>query len=288
MATFAAIVREGSYTAAARSLGITKQSVSERIRVLEQRLGVELLVRTTRALRLTEAGERYHAACTEVLERAEEADRVAKQSQHQPRGTVRITSPVGLSGSLIMPVIERYRQRYPEVHFDVLLDERVLDLLRDRVDIALRAGKVELSSALVARRLFEVDVVHVVHRDVVREHGVPDSVAHLSSFSCITRTATETWAFAGETVSPRARVTVDTYEGALDAARARLGIARVPMILAHEHLESGELVTVLDVARRIKFSAVWPSRTLPPKTRVLFDLLRARARELEPMCRLRS
>lgn len=115
MAVFAAVARDGSFTAAARSLAVTKQNVSERISRLEASLGVQLVIRSTRALRLTDAGQHYAEACTSIVEQADTANRAAQRAQMSVAGTMRVTVPVGLGPILIFPMLREYRLLHPGV-----------------------------------------------------------------------------------------------------------------------------------------------------------------------------
>jgi molybdenum-dependent DNA-binding transcriptional regulator ModE len=173
MPIFAAVVRHGTLTAAARSLGVTKQSISQRIVRLEQRIGVELLLRSTRALRLTEAGARYYESCVSIISQVEEAELDAQESQDSASGTVRVTAPVGLSAGLIMPAVYAFQRSYPAIRVELLFEEKVVNLIRDGVDVAVRAGSVKSTPSFIARSLFDVANVIVASSDFLRLHGSP-------------------------------------------------------------------------------------------------------------------
>lgn len=280
MAVFAAVVRDGSFTAAARGLGITKQSVSERVARLEERLGVQLLVRTTRALRLTEVGTRYHEACAAIVAEAERAERDARAAQLHAAGTVRVTAPIGLGASLLVPAIAELQRAHPAVRVELVLDEAIVDLVRGGVDLAIRAGSVEGTATFVARPLFETPQLLVATPAFVARHGRPGDAHALAKLPCIARRIDDTWVIDGQRVAIAGKLTVNTFEAARDAALADLGIALVPAPVAYVELQAGRLVPVLRPGRTVKFTVLWPSRRLPARVRLFHDTLVHHAQRL--------
>lgn len=281
LAVFLAIVREGSFTAAGRALGVPKQTISERIARLEDRLGVQLLVRSTRALRLTAEGERYHASSSTIIAQLEEANRIAQQSQRQASGTLRVTSPLGLSRAMVMPLVHEYRRAHPGVRFELIVAERIIDLVRERVDLAIRAGPVHASSSLIARPLFEIEYAYVASPAYLASHGGPTTAEELRAATCIALHPVETWTFNGRSVRVESPIVVNTPESACDAALAGIGIAQVPIILAVGALRIGSLRIVAgNPVRRTKVTALWPARRLPTRVRLFVDLLVRRGAEL--------
>jgi len=150
MAVFAEVVAAGSLTAAARRLGMTPSAVSQHLRQLEQALGLALLHRSTRRITLTEAGERYHAGCAAMLGAAREAEQALVRLRDEPEGELRLTAPAGF-GSLLASALAPLRG-YPKLTLRLLLDDKLIDLIEERVDIAVRVGELAASS-LVARKL---------------------------------------------------------------------------------------------------------------------------------------
>jgi DNA-binding transcriptional LysR family regulator len=280
MAVFAAVVTEGSFTAAAHRLGVTKQSVSERIARLEHRLGVQLLVRTTRALRLTDVGSRYHETCATIVAHAQRADLEARNAQQHASGTVRVTAPIGLGASLLVPTAREFCQLHPAVRLDLVLDEGIVDLVRAGVDLALRAGSLESTPNLIAKRLFETSRIVVASPALVAAHGRPAEPGALAKLPCVTRRRNETWAIDSTRVEVDGAVTVNTYEAAREVALAGLGFAQVPAPIVLEDIQAGRLVLVLTPTRGIVFTAIWPSKRLPTRVRLFYDLLAQRAARL--------
>jgi DNA-binding transcriptional LysR family regulator len=283
MAVFAAVAREGTLTAAARSLGITKQSVSERIAQLEKRMGVQLLLRSTRALRLTEVGARYYESCTSILAQVERAEREARHSQQDPVGVVRVTAPIGL-GAVLMPTVREFQRTYPDVRLELVLDERIVDLIRDGIDLAVRAGSVRSTPSFIARSLFETANAVVASPEYISTHGRPRSARALERLPCIARRQADTWLVDGEKIAIPGSVVVNTFEAARDAALNGIGIANIPIPIVLDDLRSGRLELVFDPTARIKVTALWPARRLPLRVRLFLDLLILRAREFGPAC----
>jgi DNA-binding transcriptional LysR family regulator len=280
LAVFAAVVREGSFTAAGRRLGITKQSISERVSKLEERLGVQLLVRTTRALKLTEVGTRYHESCAAIVAQADQADREARQGQQHAAGTVRVTSPIGLGAPLLMPVVEELRRLHPDVRVEVVLDETIVDLVRDGVDLAIRAGSVESTQTFIARRLFETYRAIVASPAYLSAHGKPAKPSALAKQPCVSRRRGDTWTIEGKRVAIDGVVSVNTFEACRDAALAGIGIAQIPMPIVFEDLRAKRLEMLFRPTRGITFTALWPSKRLPVRVRLFYELLARRATEL--------
>lgn len=170
MALFAEIVDSGSISAAARRLGSTPSAVSQQLRALERSLGLVLLHRSTRRLTLTEAGERYHPACAAMLAQARSADLALERLRDEPEGELRLAAPIGF-GDLLSTALEPLR-RHPRLQLHLLLDDTPIDLIAERVDLALRVGRFA-DSALVARRLGELQRVLCASPRYLAERGWP-------------------------------------------------------------------------------------------------------------------
>lgn len=280
MAVFAAVARDGSFTAAARSLGITKQSVSERIAGLEERLGVQLLIRSTRALRLTEAGERYREACVAIVARAEEADREARLTQQRAAGTVRVTAPVGLCGPVLMPAVRDLQRAHPEVSVELVLDEGLVDLVRDGLDLAIRAGSTQSTPTFIARPLFETPLALVASPAYLAASRRPTRPRDLSELNCIARGRADAWTIEGQRIALDRRISVNTFEAAREAALAELGVALVPVPIVLDDLRADRLELLFGPVGQISFTALWPARRLPVRVRLCLELLVRHARAL--------
>ncbi|WP_245591886.1 LysR family transcriptional regulator [Cystobacter fuscus] len=281
MLLFAAVVREGSFTRAARQLGITKQSTSERLRKLEEQLGVRLLERTTRRLRVTGVGVAYYERCSAIAEQIEEANSEVQQQQAEPVGLLRVSSPTLYGRRYLAPVVSAFLDRYPKVQVELVLADRGVHLIEEGLDLAIHIGPLD-DSSLVARKLGEGAVHFVASPRFLSKHGTPDP-RDLRAARCIGFSAFETWNVGGVKSRIEPVLTVNDLEVACEAAIAGVGIARVPAILCRDAIQDGRLKLVFGPrpAMLRAFHAVYPSRSsLPAKVRLFVDAL---ATQVPPM-----
>ena len=285
MLLYAAVVREGGFTRAARALGLTKQTVSERVGKLEERLGVRLLERTTRRLRPTDAGSLYYERCAAIAAQIEEANAEIQRRQAAPVGWIRLSAPVLYGRRFLSPVIADYLRRFPEVRVEVVLADRRVDLISEGFDLAIRIGALD-DSTLTARKLGEGHVYHVASPAWLKAHRI-SAPQDLGSLRTIGMRAHETWRLDGASVKVTPSLVVNDLEMATDAATAGLGAARLPSLVCREAVESGALRVLFgpDPAERPPVYAVYPSRDyLPAKIRLLIEAL---ATLVQPMAPLR-
>ena len=281
MAVFACVVRAGSFTGAARDLGVSKSSVSAQIARLERRLGARLLHRTTRRVGLTDIGATYHRSCARVVAEAEEADHAAGDSRVAPYGTLRLTAPYLFGDAFLSPIVAEYLRRYADVSVDLMLAERMVDLIEEGFDLAIRIGPLE-DSTLSVRGLGAAQMIYCASPDYLGARGTPSTPDDLGDHECVIvgSTARARWPF----VSPRGpvaapvvgRLTVNSLVMGRDAARAGRGIAYLPAFLCAEQFERGELRAVLTdwLPEPYPIAAVYPShRHLSAKVRSFLDLL---------------
>lgn len=286
MLLFAAVVREGSFTRAARQLGITKQTASERVKHLEERLGVRLLERTTRHLRLTDPGAAYYARCAAIAAQIDEANSEAQQRQAEPVGLLRVSAPVLYGRRFLAPVVADYLGRYPRVRVELTLADRRMNLIEEGLDLAIRIGPLD-DSSLAARKLGEGHVYYVASPDYLARHGTPAPDA-LREARCVGIRAFETWEILGTRNKIDPVLVVNDLEVACEAACAGVGIARLPSLVCREAVIGGRLRVLfgLDSGLRQPVHAVYPSRQyLPARVRVFLDAL---AEMVEPMAPLPS
>jgi DNA-binding transcriptional LysR family regulator len=287
MLFFAEVVDRGSFAAAGRALNVPKSRLSRRVADLESRLGVRLLQRTTRKLSLTQAGEIYHRYCVAMREQAEAADEAVAQVQTEPRGTVRVTCPVTLAQTTIGPVLPRFLAAHPQVRIDLQVTNRVIDLVQEGVDVALRVrANLDDSGSLVARDLGETGGVLVASPQLLQRFGVPCDVESLRNLPTVGMSAADgraSWHLLGPReaafeLQHRPVYTADDLVVLKCAVLQGTGISVLPDYLCSEELRRGELVPVLlgwapPVARVL---AVFPSRRgMVPAVRRLIDFLAA-------------
>jgi DNA-binding transcriptional LysR family regulator len=276
-------VETGSFTAAATHLGLPKSSVSRGVAMLESSLGVRLLQRTTRRLSLTEAGRAFHDAAAGALAQLDEAQAAATEEQEEPTGIVRITASVDIGVWLLAPVMRNFLVSHPRVRADVVLTPRVVDLVQDGFDLALRAGRLA-DNRLVARPLGVLRAGLFAHRDYLKQRGVPKTVAQLAKHECLTFRSPNgraTWELIGpagvQKVEVGGALNSDGFDFILAAVSAGMGIGLLPMY-ACQVSGSETLVRVLPehATTGAPLHLVYPSsRYVPRRVAALRDRILA-------------
>ncbi len=277
---FVAVVENGGFSAAARSLGVSKSAVSKRINQLEAHLGVRLLHRTTRKLSLTEAGERFFEHAAQALNAAGQAEDAVTELQGEPQGNLKISSPMSFGRLHVAPLIPKLLKRHPKLQIDLVMDDRKVDLVAGGFDVAIRAGILP-ASTLIARKLAPLRQVLCASPDYIDRYGRPGTPAELSSHNCVLYSyasdAAE-WTLIGEsgpeTVTVSGSYQVNNSEALLEALREGIGIGRLPTFVAGPDLKTGRLVKLFESYRLPDFTlyAVFPERQyLPAKVRAFLD-----------------
>lgn len=281
LTAFVRVVEHGSFTAAARSLSLPKSSVSRAVAKLERALGVRLLHRTTRSVSPTQVGAAYHVRVAGALAGLEEAHAEATRVQATIAGTVRVAAPGDIGQWLLAPVLARFARRHPEVRVEVLLGARVVDLVAEGVDLALRAGPVH-SGSLVARRLHEMEGALFASTDYLRRCGRPRTLVDLASHACVVfraGTAAAGWTLHGPSGVERVDVTptvlADDYAFVHRVVVAGVGIGLLPTLLAARRGAGAELRRVLPRyrVRGPSLHLVYPARKPPRRVELLRDAI---------------
>jgi DNA-binding transcriptional LysR family regulator len=283
MMVFARVVQAGSFTAAARRLRMPKSTVSRKVSDLEERLGVRLLQRTTRALSLTDEGRTYNDFCARILEEIEEADLAVGRLRAVPRGPLRVTTP--LNFGFMGAIFADFARTNPEVTLEIVSTDRVVNLVDERFDVAIRAAAL-LDSTLVARPLGDVRRIVVASPGYVKERGRPRQPAELAKHACLAfaaGAASTTWRLEkGATtvdVSIEPRLAVNDFDMLHDAALAGVGVAMLPIFLCVAEIREQRLERLLKdwCSPRLVIHAVYPTaRHLSPKVKAFVDHLRER------------
>ena len=285
MAVFARVVEAGSFSGAARDLGLTPSAVSRQVARLEARLQVRLLERTTRRLRLTEAGQAAHARCQTLVGAAREVLALSDTHTARPRGVVRVSCPKAVARQVIHPWVPAFLQRYPEVDVQLVVTDREVDLLAEAIDVALCITD-SPPPGLAGRPLTQLPHLICATPQYLDQHGRPRHPQDLAQHSCLAlgeHPGDQTWRFQrGEThasVKVRGRYLANHSEVRLEGALHHLGIASLPGFCAHRALEAGALERVLpDWTHLTDYAGplwlLYPSqRFLPAKLRVWIDHL---------------
>ncbi len=284
MVLFATVVREGSFTKAARRVGITKQTTSERIGKLEERLGVRLLERTTRSVRVTESGATYYERCAAIASQIDEANAEVQRRQAEPVGLLRVSAPVVYGRRFMAPIVADFLGRYPELRIELVLADRRIDLIEEGFDLVIRIGALD-DSSLVARKLDEGQVYYVASPGFLAKHGIP-SASGLRSARCVGVRRFETWEASGVSSKIEPVLVVNDLEVACEAAIASVGIARLPAIVCRDAVGDGRLRVLFgpEPALLRTVYAVYPSRRhLPAKVRLFLDALAVLVKPMEPL-----
>lgn len=251
MTVLLAVVETGSFASGARQLGLSPPSVSRAIAALEQRLGTLLLARSTRSVRLTEAGQRYVEDCRRILQELEEAEELAAGSILRPRGNLTVTAPVLFGELYLIPLIASYLDAHAEVTVNALLVDRVVNLLDEGIDVAVRIGQLPESS-MTAIKVGEIRPVVCASPDFLDRHGRPRHPNELLDAPIVMATTSvllTDWQFVTPdgplTLRPPSRFAVSSNHAAIHAARLGWGFTRVLSYQAAEAVARGELEIVL-------------------------------------------
>ncbi|MEN4922317.1 LysR family transcriptional regulator [Achromobacter spanius] len=251
MTVFLAVADAGGFAAAARRLEMSAPTVTRSVAALERRLGALLLVRTTRSLRLTEAGQRYAADCRRILEEVEQADEAAAGAMAAPRGALAITAPALFGELHVMPVVLGYLRQHRQVSVRTLLVDRVVNLLDEDIDVAVRIGPLP-DSTLTAVPVGHVRRVVCASPAFLRQRGEPEDPEALHSFCTITAAMEgrgPQWRFLQDgqirRLNVQSQLTVTSFQAAVMAAREGWGLTQVMSYQVAPHLASGALQVVL-------------------------------------------
>jgi DNA-binding transcriptional LysR family regulator len=253
MSVLIAAVDAGSFSAASRKLGMPLPTISRKVSELEAHLKTRLLVRSTRKLSLTNAGVDYLAACKSILDLVNDAEAKASGEYNVPRGELIITAPLVFGRLHVLPVINDFLAGVPEIDVRLVLADRNINLVDDHVDMAVRIGAL-VDSGLIATRVGAVRRVVCGSPDYFAKHRIPKTLEDLSRHGSIAFTglgSQTSWIFSGQgrgrtrSVSPRARLTVNTAEAAIDAAIAGVGVTRVLSYQVARAIKEGKLRIVL-------------------------------------------
>jgi DNA-binding transcriptional LysR family regulator len=252
VSAFVRVVHDGSFTAAARALGLPKSSISRSVAQLEQDLGIRLLHRTTRQLHLTDAGSAFYERVSRALGDIDEATAAASDTQSELSGVVRITAPVDLGVWSLAPIVARFVKKHPKIRVEVSLSGRVVDLVAEGFDLAVRAGPLR-DSSLIARRVGELQSVPYASPKYLARRGVPKELKDLAQHDCVLFRATNgraTWQLAGKdgalaSAEVTGPVVTDDMSFVRKAVLAGSGIGILPTFLCARAEVMGKLVRVL-------------------------------------------
>ena len=252
MATFLAVVETGGFASAARRLNVSPSVVTRAVSELEEHLGVRLLTRTTRHVRVTEAGMRYAESCRTILVDIEEADSAAAGAHAMPRGQLTVTSSVNFGCMYVSPIARNYLSQFPEVGINCWFVDRMVNLVDEGVDVAIRIGELP-DSSLQAIKVGQVREVLCASPTYLRQRGTPKRPEDLSQHVVIAATGvtpTPEWKFRdgsrSATIRLQPRFTTTMNEAAAECAVAGFGITRLPLYQIARRVKEGSLALVLE------------------------------------------
>lgn len=287
MQVLAKVAAQGSFSAAARALGISQTMATKHVDAIEDRLGARLFHRTTRRLTLTEAGQGYLQAAERILAEIEEAEGTAAAAVTEPRGTLRLNLPLAFGLRQAVPAISDFAGLYPGLTIDIGLTDRFIDLVEEGWDLALRIGRLR-DSSLVARKLAPIRTMVCAAPAYLERHGRPETLADLAAHNCLgytlpTPVNAERWRFGkdGAIVVPvSGTIRASNGDALRVAALAGIGIVYQPTFLLSEDLRAGRLVPIVLDQPLFQFANAYavytPTRHVPAKVRQVIDFLAER------------
>ena len=281
MATFVKVVESGGFSAAARTLGMSPSMATAHVQSLEERLGVRLLNRSTRRVSLTEVGHAYYERCLQILADADDADQIAQALQSTPRGTLRLNTSIAIP-PLLAPVIAEFVALYPEISINLTMTDRMIDLVEEGFDLAVRNMSVP-DSSLVVRRVATYRFVVCGAPGYLAARGIPRQPADLVHHNCLVYSHSawgNEWRFAGlegeQSVAVAGNLQANSDNALRLAAVHGQGLALAPSFLLIDEIKSGRLVPVLTEFLQTEhaINAIYPHRHhLSAKVRTFIDLL---------------
>lgn len=279
--TYIAVVEAGGFAAASKRLALAKSAISRRVRDLEIRLGAPLLNRSTRQIHLTDTGLRFYEQAKRILTELNEAENAVGGRHNDLQGRLRIAAPVSLTVHCLSRVVGQFIEANPNLTLEFDADDKMVDIIRDGFDLAIRISKLR-DSSLVARRITTIRHVCCASPSLLDRYGRPNRVEDLAALPGIRYSNVEEsyyWRFAGGyTPMVKSRLCFSNGDAVREAAIAGLGIAMLPTFIAHEAIRKGELEVVLREHMRppIGMYAVFPSsQNMPAKIRAFIDFLLA-------------
>lgn len=283
MRTFVAVVEAGSFVGAMDAAGLSKPAVSRHITELEAHLGVRLLQRTTRRLSVTNEGHLYYQHCKELLNGVEEAEAEVRANSSQVKGRLRICAPQTFGAAFLAPLWGRFSAENPLVHLDIILSDRIVDIVDEGFDVAVRITSSMADSDLVARKLASSRLVLCASPAYLAVRGTPLHPQELDAHDVIAYSylaGGDLWSFSGpngqETVRTHSRIQTNSGDTCRAAALANQGIILQPEFTVYADLKKGRLVELMPEYQSLQLGvfAVYPTRKqLPLKVRRLVDYL---------------
>lgn len=242
---FARVAQQGSFSRAAKALGMPLSTVSRKVSDLEARLGISLMQRSTRKLQLTNAGEIYYRYCADLLQGLDEAETRVTQMHQQPEGRLRLTVPLGMASGSFADFLSRFARKYTRIEIDLVISNRFVDIIGENIDLAIRFGPLE-DSALVAKRLGTSHLLLVSSPEYLKKHGSPKTPDDLANFDCLSflsRMGGTSWEFMRDKALKRVQVKGQVQASDMGALKELAlrghGITRLPEMYCQAEIKAG-------------------------------------------------
>ena len=283
MVVFTHVVETGSFSEVARRLGLSKSAVSKQVTALEERLGAQLLHRTTRKLSLTETGRSFYERCAQIVREVEEAERAAIHAQATPQGLLRVNAPMSFGQIALAPALSLFLSRHPDLRVELVLDDRRVDAIEGGFDVTIRVASRLPDSSLIARRIASTRIVVCGTPEYLAQRGVPTAPDELAGHDCLLYAYHDRWLFRGpagtQLVGVAGRLLANNGDALREAALAGLGLVQLPSFIVGAELASGALRAVLEPFED-PGASIWavysPTRHLSGKVRAFVDFLTER------------
>ncbi|HHJ36197.1 MAG TPA: LysR family transcriptional regulator [Gammaproteobacteria bacterium] len=283
MAVFRRVVEAKNFSAVARETNMSQSTVSKHIAALEERLGTKLLNRSTRSLKLTEAGKEYYHHCIRILNDFHEAEASVGKGKIKPTGTLRISTSAAFGKTCLLPNLKEFFTAYPDIDIDLLFDDHYIDLVKEGIDLAIRIGPLA-DSSLIARKIGTSPRVVVASPDYLVKHGRPKKPADLEKHDCLfysLQKSPDLWYFnstqeGDESIRVSGRLKASSPDAICDATIEGLGISVLCEWFAKKHIQQGKLKVILPDYRPTAYDihAVYPERRfVPQKVKRMIEFL---------------
>lgn len=274
MAVFKRVVEAKSFSAVARETNMSQSTVSKHIASLEERLDTKLLNRSTRSLKLTEAGKEYYQHCIRILNDFQEAEASIGKGKIDPTGTLRISTSAAFGRTYILPFLNEFLSTYPDIKIDLMFGDKYTDLVKEGIDLAIRIGPLE-DSSLIAKKIGSSPRVVVASPEYLVKHGRPKKPADLIKHSCLfysLQKSPDLWYFnstqeGDESIRVDGRVKASSPDAVCDATLEGLGISILGEWYVREHIKKGRLIKILPDFKPTAYDihAVYPERRFVPQ-----------------------
>ena len=282
MQVFVYVAQHGSFATAAVNFSVTATMIGKHIKYLEAYLGTKLLNRTTRRQSLTEAGQIYYLECTRILDDIADAENSLQRLENNPKGTVRINSPVTFGNIVLAPILADFLLQYPDINIELILDNGLIDPLHEQVDVIIRIGELA-NSSLIARKIADYQMVFCASPQYLAQHKTPETLSDLINHQCLGFSYDHIQANIALRINTHAfdrqhtRLTSNSGQALKVAALKGTGILLQPLLLLQEEFANGELIEILKehIPPAMPVNVLYKSKTPSLKIRTMIEFILA-------------